>query len=138
MPSAITTEQLLHAWGVWSRVDLNIGPEVDRAAGSLEGLYRSPQCWDERRPKVVIINNDTAIRVEKAVIGTGVVLAAALRTFYIRQRPPHTRAQVQVLLEAQRRVAALLGAPGCATEPPERPPRRAADAGATRISPDPF
>ena len=131
MPSATTTEQLLVAWGVWSRVDVNIGPEVDRAAGSLEGLYRSPQCWDERRPKVVIINNDTAIRVEKAVIGTGVVLAAALRTFYIRQRPPHTRAQVQVLLEAQRRVAVLLGA-GCATGVPERPPRRAADAGDAR------
>ena len=137
MPSATTTEQLLVAWGVWSRVDVNIGPEVDRAAGSLEGLYRSPQCWDERRPRIVVINDDTAMRVEKAVIGTGVVLAAALRTFYIRQRPPHTRAQVQVLLEAQRRVAVLLGA-GCAAGAPERPPRCAADAGATRISPETF
>ncbi len=132
-----TVEQQLAAWGVWSRVEINIGPEVDRAAGSLEGLYRSPQCWDERRPKIVIINDDTAMRIERAVIGTGIVLAAALRSFYIRQHPPRTRAQVQVLLEAQRRVGVLLGA-GCATAPPERPQGRVADAGATRISPETF
>ena len=138
MPSATTTEQLLVAWGVWSRVDVNIGPEVDRAAGSLEGLYCSPQCWDERRPRIIVIDDDTAMRVERAVLGTGVVLAAALRTFYIRQRPPHTRAQVQLLHEAIRRVAALLGAPGCAPAPPERPQGRAADASAIRASPDSF
>jgi hypothetical protein len=137
MPSATTTEQSLHAWGVWSRVDVNIGPEVDHAAGSAEGMWRSPQCWDERRPKVVLLCDDDAMKVEKAVLGTGIVLAAALRSFYIRQHPPRTRAQVQVLLEAQRRVGVLLGA-GCATGAPERPQGRAADAGAISASPEQF
>jgi hypothetical protein len=132
-----TVEQLLVAWATWSRLDLQLGPN-DAGCGSAESAYRSPQCWDERRPRVVIIDDESALRIEKAVIGTGPILAAALRTHYIRQRPPHTRAQVQVLLEAQRRVGALLGASGCATDAPERPPRRAADAGATRTSPDPF
>ena len=132
-----TVEQQLVAWGTWSRLDVEVGPN-GAGCGSVESAYRSPQCWTERLPKVVVIPDHEAMRVERAVIGAGVVLAAALRTHYIRLRPPHTHAQVQLLHEAVRRVGVLLNVPGCAPGAAEPPRSRAVDAGATRASGEQF
>jgi len=84
------------------------------------------------------ICDDEAMRIERAVIATGMVIAAALRTHFIRRHPPRTRAETQALHEAIRRAGILLGVPGCAPAPPERSQRRAPDAGACRKSPAAF
>ena len=128
------TLELLQSWATWSRLDARVGPEPVTGR-SLESHHLPPQCWETPEVRETLFAADDAMRVARAVLATGVILAAAFRSFYIRQHPPRTRAQVQVLLEAQRRVAASLGAPGCATEPPERPRRRAADTGATVVLP---
>jgi len=47
---------------------------------------------------------------ERAVVRTGPIFAAVLRSSYIKQRVPLTRAQAEMLLEAPRRVSVLLSA----------------------------
>lgn len=138
MPTVIV-ESLLHAWATWLRVEVDVGPEVDRAAGCAEGMWCSRQPWDDdsrRRPRIIVIDDELAMCVERCVIATGPVLAACLRSVYVRQIPPRRRAEVALLQEAVRRVSVLLGAPERAADAPERPQRRAPDAGAMSTSPE--
>ena len=124
-------------WGTWSRFDSGVGPEVDRAAGSAEGAWQSPQCWDERLPKTVLLNDESAMRIERCVVRTGPVFAAILRMVYIKRLYPRGRGERDLLHQAHELVAALLNVPACPIAPPERPQGRAADAGAIpAISPE--
>lgn len=114
MPNTTAVERMLTEWGQWSRHDLDVGPQVGHAAGSLEGLYRSPQPWDDdnrRRPRVVPIADDQALRVEKGVVGCGPILAASLRAYFIHGRAPRRRMEVEDLRRAIARVGELLAAP---------------------------
>ena len=87
-------------------------PASRPAAGrSLESHHLPPQFWETPEVRETLFADDDAMRVARAVLATGVVLAAALRSFYVRQHPPGTRAEVQVLEEAIRRVGLLLSAP---------------------------
>ena len=124
-------ESLLLSWGVWSRHDLDVGPPIDRKAASAEGFYRSPQCWNERRPREVVIPDDEALRIERAVLATGPILCASLRSYYIHGRAPRRRAEVDVLRIAIRRVGDVLDA---AQDRAESPVARPTPAGEVDIA----
>ncbi len=141
MREPTTVESILFQWGEWSRVEVEVGPGVARAAGSLEGGWSSPQVWDadpRRQPRIIVIDDQRAMAIEKAVVATGPIFASILRAVYIKRLAPRGRGERDLLHHAHERVAALLGASGCAPEPPERPPRRAADAGDARASGEQF
>lgn len=52
-----------------------------RVTASLEGRYRSPQCWEEKQLKVEI-NIIDALEVERAVIGLPAINKAILKYNY--------------------------------------------------------
>jgi hypothetical protein len=52
-----------------------------RVTPSLEGKYRSPQCWEAREPNTLIDMID-AINVERAIIGMPALYKAILKYHY--------------------------------------------------------
>lgn len=52
-----------------------------RVTPSLEGRYRSPQCWEPREPSVLVDMID-ALKVERAVIGLPDLYKAILKYQY--------------------------------------------------------
>lgn len=130
-----TTESLLHAWGLWSRIEVNVGPD-DAACGSAESAFRSPQCWDATRaPRVVVIPDDQALRIERCVVATGPIMAAMLRHHYIRRLPLRGRGEHALLAESIRRCGELL----IASETAQNRRQSAAEEGhATHTSPAQF
>jgi len=80
------------------------------ACHSIESCYLPPQCWEVPEPFEVALPEDQAMAPERAVVRTGPIFAAVLRSSYIKQRVPLTRAQAEMLLEAPRRVSVLLSA----------------------------
>ena len=131
MPSDVIA--LLRAWAVWSVHDANVGPDVAHRTGSLEGGWASPQVWDadtRRQPRVILIPDDEALTIEHAVVRCGPILAASLRSYFIFQRAPRRRAEVDQLRIAVRRVGELLA------DALERPAARAAGAGDVRTHPE--
>lgn len=55
-------EQRVENWRNWARPRL-----TQRVTFSLEGRYKSPQCWEERTPSAVVDQND-ALLIEKALV----------------------------------------------------------------------
>jgi len=131
MPSPTTVEARLVQWGVWSRLDVNVGPQP-ATCRSLESQYLPPQCWEAPEPRETLVADDEAMHVERCVLQTGVVLAAALRSHYVRRRPLRTSAEDDLLREAARRVAALLAVPERGMHAVERRVRHVAGIEATR------
>lgn len=58
-----------------------------RVTPSLEGKYRSPQCWEVREPSVQVDHLD-ALKVERAVIGMPELYKAILKYHYFQSFIP--------------------------------------------------
>lgn len=72
-----STKERLNNWKRWA-----ITKPHYRVTMSLEGRYRSPQCWEEKQVTTIVDIND-AIAVERAIIALPKVNLAIIKYSYI-------------------------------------------------------
>ncbi len=80
---------LLAGWGQWSNY-YSVGPVVRRKCGSIEYRYEAPGAAvmdEDRQPRKVYVNDETGMRIEKAVVSLGLPHRALLIQVFVRQVP---------------------------------------------------
>ena len=82
----------LYRFDHWLRWCLSKGHYQSRC-GSLEGLWRSPQCWDERLPRPPPIDLLAAILVNRGYIGIADIHRRTIKYLYFRNWRPQWIAQ---------------------------------------------